>query len=112
MKSLKLSLLIFTLLIYAVTVVAVSGHGLNWPAVAISDLSALNWRSQFDADLLMHLFLLATWISWREGFGAKGYLFGFLSIFMGGMFGFPYIAYSLHQAQGDMNRFFMGVQAH
>lgn len=68
--------------------------------VALSDVLALDWRTQFDVDFLVHLFLLATWIIWREGGGLKAYVYGFLSIVMGGMFSFPYLLLATYRAQG------------
>jgi hypothetical protein len=79
----------------------VVAKGANWPAVYFGDLLSMDWRSQFNADFLIHLVLLAIWICWREGFTPKGYLFGFLSIFLGGMFGFPYLLVATYKAKGD-----------
>lgn len=111
MNNLRLFLALSTIIIYAITVYAVIYYGFNWPAVYFGDLFALNWRSQFNADFLIHLFLLATWVSWREGFTVKGHIFGFLSIFMGGMFGFPYILYATYKANGDPKGILLGIHA-
>jgi len=99
--TLRLFLLVSTVVIYAFTYSAVTAQGFNWPAVAFGDILALNWRSQFDVDLVIHLLLLATWVSWREGFSMKGHFFGFLSIVMGGMFSFPYLLHATYVAKGD-----------
>jgi hypothetical protein len=101
-------LLASTVTIYLFTYFAVSAHGINWPAVAIADILALNWRSQFDIDFVIHLLLLATWISWREGFSLKGHVFGILSIVMGGMFSFPYLIYATYSAKGDPKAVLLG----
>lgn len=111
MKMLKLYLLLSTLAIYGVTVLVGFNVGWNWPAVFFGDLGAMNWRSQFNLDFLIHLVLLATWIQWREGSTPRGFVFGFLSIVMGGMFGFPYIAFAALKAQGDPKRFLLGERA-
>jgi len=111
MKYLQVFLIISTFLIYAATVIAVTYHGFNWPAVAIQDLAALNWRSQFDTDFVIYLLLGSTWISWREGFTAKGHAFGFLNVFLGGMFGFPYLFFASIHANGDPTRILLGVYA-
>jgi hypothetical protein len=86
-------------------------HGVNWPAVFFGDLLDLDWRSQFNIDFLIHLVLLATWISWREGFTVRGFVFGFLSIFLGGMFGFPYLLHAIYKASGDPGAILLGVHA-
>ncbi|MEM7225397.1 MAG: hypothetical protein AAF495_20640 [Pseudomonadota bacterium] len=111
MSGLRIFLILSTLAIYAITLAAVAKFGFNWPAVYFGDLVRLDWRSQFNADFLIHLFLLASWIAWREGFSPKGYLFGFLSISFGGMFGFPYILFAIHQAKGDPKRMLLGKHA-
>ena len=111
MTSLRFFLMLSTLIIYAITIYAVSTKGFNWPEVYFGDLTTLDWRTQFNADFLFHLFLLATWICWREGFTLKGYIFGFLSIFMGGMFGFPYLLLATYKAKADPGKILLGVHA-
>ena len=109
MNALKIMLAISTLGIYTLTVLAIVVHGWNWPAVAINDLLALNWRSQFDFDFIIHLLLLASWVVWREGARKRAYVFGFMSIIMGGMFSFPYIIYATYQAKGKPRALLLGV---
>ena len=111
MKSFSIFLGFSTILIYTITVIASVNHGTNWPLVAVNDLTALNWRSQFDTDFLVYLFLGATWISWREGGTAKGFVLGFFSVFLGGMFSFPYLLITTYQANGDLKKILLGVHA-
>lgn len=111
MKSMKIMLLIATVGIYTLTVIAINSNGWNWPAVAINDLLALDWRTQFDFDLVIHLLLMAWWIVWREGMNAKAYAFGFLSIVMGGMFSFPYIIFAMVKAKAQPRALLLGVHA-
>ncbi|WDQ15043.1 hypothetical protein [Rhodopirellula sp. P2] len=111
MNSLRAFLFVSTVLIYVMTVLASLSQGINWPAVALDDLMAFNWRSQFDTDFLVYLLLGATWISWREGFTAKGHVFAFLSVFLGGMFSFPYLLFATYQANGEAKRFLLGIHA-
>jgi len=108
MSLLRLFLIVSAVLIFTITLVAINANGFNWPSVFFGDVLALNWRTQFNIDFLIHLILLATWIVWRERFTVKGYLFGFLSIFMGGMFGFLYILYASYKAKGDPRKLLMG----
>ena len=108
MDTLRWFLLVSTVAIYLVTALASISYGINWPAVAVQDLLALNWRSQFNTDFIIHLLLLANWISWREGYTPKGYLFGFLSVVMGGMFSFPYLLYATYLAKGDARKVLLG----
>ncbi len=111
MSLIRAFLVASTVLIYVLTVIACINHGLNWPAVAINDLLALNWRTQFNTDFIIYLIILATWISWREGLTAKGHAFGALSVVLGGMFSFPYILYATYQAKGDPKEILLGVHA-
>ena len=111
MTYLRGFLIFSTFSIYAMTVVAVSFQGFNWPAVAIQDLADLNWRSQFDTDFIIYQLLGSTWISWREGFTAKAYAFGFLNVFLAGMFGFPYLLYASLQVNEDPIQILLGVHA-
>lgn len=109
MTAIRTFLFISTVMIYVMSLIAAVSHGINWPAVAINDLLALNWRSQFNADFISYLLIVATWISWREGLTTKGYIFGFLSIFMGGMFTFPYLLYATCQAKGSPKEVLFGM---
>lgn len=109
MASLRIFLFFSTVLIFAVSIYAAVTNGVNWPAVYFGDFLYLDWRSQFNTDFLIHLLLLATWVSWREGFTTKGYVFGVLSIFMGGMFGFPYLLHATYKANGDPKAILLGV---
>lgn len=111
MNILRVFLALSTFAIYIITIIASVNNGMNWPAVAVGDLLKLDWRSQFDTDFLVHLLLLATWVIWREGANARGYVFGFLSIVMGGMFSFPYILYATFRAQGETKALLLGVHA-
>ena len=111
MAFLRFFLGVSTIAIFAITFLVVLAKGIYWPVVFFGDLVAMDWRSQFNADFLIHLLLLATWISWREGFTAKGYFFGFLSIFLGGMFGFPYILLATYKAGGDPRKMLLGIHA-
>jgi len=109
MNLLRTFLVISTVVIFAVSIHVVSTAGVNWPAVYFGDLIQLDWRSQFNTDFLLHLGLLATWIAWREGFSAKGWLFGVLSIVMGGMFSFPYLLLATYKTHGDPKALLLGV---
>lgn len=111
MFVLRTLLLVSTIAIYLFTWTAVASSGLNWPAVAVNDLLALNWRSQFNFDFVVHLLLIATWIAWREGFTPKGNIFGILSIVMGGMFSFPYLFYASYVARGKPAQIVLGMRA-
>ena len=111
MNTLRVMLAISTVGIYTFTIIAILSQGWNWPAVAINDLVSLGWRTQFDFDFIIHLLLLASWVVWREGANMKGYVFGFLSIILGGMFSFPYIIYATYKAKAQPSALLLGVHA-
>ena len=110
MATLRLFLIVSTITIYAMTLIASALHGINWPAVAVGDLLALNWRSQFNTDFIIYLLLFAAWISWREGGTARGYALGVLSVVMGGMFSFPYLLRAMYVAKGDPIEVLLGAR--
>lgn len=111
MALLRMSLILFTAIIFAVTFAAIGESGFNWPHVFLGDLFALNWRSQFNTDLVIHLGLMGAWVAWREGFGAKGFVYGAFCVIWGGMFTFPYVLLASYRAQGDPRLIFLGVNA-
>lgn len=111
MPAMHILLIVSTAIIYILTVTAIVGHGWLWPVVAVQDLAALNWRSQFNFDFIIYLILFSVWITWREGATVKGYVFGFLNIFLGGMFGFPYLLLATYRAEGDVKDILLGVNA-
>ncbi|MDD3765342.1 MAG: hypothetical protein PHP86_18765 [Nevskiales bacterium] len=111
MSMLRAFLLLATVAIFGVTFIAVEAQGYNWPAVYFGDLIAADWRSQFNTDFLIHLFLLALWIAWRHRFSGIGFVFGFFSIFWGGMFTFPYLLVETYRARGDARAILLGARA-
>lgn len=111
MFTLRFYLVFSTLIIFTITFYALVTTGINWPAVYFGDILDLSWRTQFNLDFLMHLVLLAVWIAWREGFNAKGIIFGLLSILMGGMFGFPYLLYCIIKTNGKPMYVLLGIHA-
>ena len=96
-------------LIIGITIYAISKLGFNWPSVYFGDLITHAWRSQFNTDFLIHLILLCSWIVWREDSKLNGAIYGFLSIFMGGMFGFAYLFYATFKAEGNIKALLLGA---
>ena len=108
MKLFRLFLAFSWILIIGVTINAIIQLGINWPVVYFGDLVSHAWRSQFNTDFLIHLFLLCGWIYWREESKVTGATYGFLSIFMGGMFGFAYLFFATYKAKGNMQKLLLG----
>ncbi|MGR8947669.1 MAG: hypothetical protein ACU84Q_06450 [Gammaproteobacteria bacterium] len=111
MGTLRVCLVISTIIIFGVTFVVISGHGVIWPKFFISDLLAANWRSQFNTDLVIHLALVGLWVAWREGFGVKGFVFGIFCVVWGGMFTFPYVLITTYKAKANFSDIFLGVHS-
>ncbi len=111
MTMLKPALWVFTIIIFAITFNAIGTAGYNWPRVFIGDLAAFNWRTQFNADLVIHLGLMGVWVAWREGGGFKGCVYGAFCVIWGGMFTFPYLLVAIARARGDHARLLLGVHA-
>jgi hypothetical protein len=109
MTLLRTYLFAATLFILAASIYVVIAMGINWPAVYFGDILNLDWRSHINVDFLLHLCLLAIWVAWREGFTPNGFLFGFLCIFLGATFGFPYLLIATYEAKGDPESLLMGV---
>jgi len=112
MTALKSALIAFTVIIFGVTFAAVADSGINWPHAFLSDLFALNWRSQFNTDLVIHLVLMGVWVAWREGGGLKGNIYGVFCVIWGGMFTFPYLLIAMAKSRGDMAQLFLGEHTH
>ena len=110
--KLKLFLLLSWTLIVLVTWKAISLQGINWPNVFFGDILNHPWRAQFNIDFLIHLFLFASWVTWRERSKLTGIICGFLCIFGGGLFGFLYLIFISIQSKGNLKEFFMGAHAH
>jgi hypothetical protein len=111
MNLLRAFLIAATILIFSVSTYVIVTMGINFPSVYFGDLLKLNWRSQFNTDLLISLSLLTIWIIWREGFTSKGFLFGFLSFFCGFMFSCPYLLFATYKTEGNPKHLLLGVHA-
>jgi hypothetical protein len=109
MTLLRAFLITAALLIYSVSIYVIVTMGFNFPAVYFSDMLKLDWRTQFNTDLFLCLFFI--WVAWREGFTAKGFLFGLMFTILGFMFGCPYLLFATYKANGDIKVLLLGVHA-
>lgn len=108
MTTFRLAMAASWVLIMGLTIYIVSVHGFNWPAVFFGDLLNVDWRTQFNIDFLFHLLILFSWVYWREASKLKGLIYGFLSVIMGGMFGFAYLLYASYTAKGNVKAILLG----
>lgn len=107
--ALQIVLVLFTVLIYGVTVHAGQQLGWNEGMVFITDF-AHPWRAQFNTDFSLHIVLFMGWVFWREGHIASRILCS-LGCLMGGLFTFPYMLVSLYRCKGDLRRLMLGRHA-
>lgn len=106
---LKILLVVFTVIIYVVSFIAVKKLGMDEGMVFVSDFGH-PWRAQFNTDFSLHILLVALWVFWREEhIGAK--ILCALGCFMGGLFTFPYLIVSLIRCNGDVRKLMLGRNA-
>lgn len=90
------------------TILPLSSEGLSAANdVFAADLSASNWRTQFDVDLLSHMLLAGIWVAWRQKFSLAGILLGLLCI-GGSLFTLIYVLALTLVHKGDLNKVVMG----
>jgi hypothetical protein len=107
--KLKLFLFLSWTLMVVVTWKAIDVLGVNWSSVFFGDILNHEWRAQFNIDFLIHLFLFASWVVWRERSKVTDVVCGFLCIFGGGLFGFLYLLFISFKSRGDAREFFLGM---
>jgi hypothetical protein len=111
MTLLRDFLITATLLIYSVSIYVIVTMGIDFPAVYFSDMLKLDWRTQFNTDLLIALCLFFIWVAWREGFTVKGFVFGLTFMILDFMFGCPYLLFAIYKANGDIKVLLLGIHA-
>lgn len=107
--ALKILLVVFTLIIYAVTVIAFKELGPDEGMVFVTDFNH-PWRAQFNTDFSLHILLVALWVFWREE-NIIARILCALGCFMGGLFTFPYLIISLLRCGGDVRKLMLGRHA-
>ena len=107
--KLKIYLLLSWILMVVVTWKAVSLLSIDWPSVYFGDILIHPWRTQFNIDFIIHLFLFASWVVWRERSKVMGLICGILCVFGGGLFDFLYLLFISLQSKGNAREFFMGI---
>ena len=109
MYAFRAALLISWLAVVYVTLTALGSESL---AVAIdvysNDLDAGNWRTQYCADLLVHLGLVGLWAAWRVKFSIQGVVIGLCCFLGGSLFSAAYLFALTTYHKGDMSRVVMG----
>lgn len=110
MPIIRILLLLAWLSVVAVTVVAVRSQGMDASMqVFMQDLAALDWRAQYDADLMVHIVLIGLWAAWRQKFSLQGIVTGLLCGF-GSLFSAIYVLGLTLYHKGDMTAVLLGRQ--
>ena len=111
MTLFRLVLAVVWLTVVIITVQAALSHGIGSAAEVFSaDLQAVDWRSQFTADLLAQLLLIGIWVAWRHTFSPLGIFLG-LSCVMGGLFTVIYVLVLSVYHRGNAQAILLGKQA-
>lgn len=109
MRGLRLFVLALWIAIVAVTWRAAAELGLGGGNVFFADF-AHPWRAQFDADLSLHLLVVAVWVFWRERSKLVGVACAALCA-LGGLFTFLYLLVAVARARGDARALLLGAHA-
>lgn len=104
----RVSLLVVWAIVMYFTVLAIYTDGLAMATEVFSgDMLAGNWRSQFNIDLLSHMYLVGVWVAWRQRFSGLGILLGLLCI-CGGLFSLVYVLALTFFHKGNLSMVLMG----
>ena len=109
MRSLKILLILFWIVLSGMTIYAVQTLGSEGGMVFLTDYTH-PWRAQFNTDFLLHIALFCIWVFYREESKIVGLFTALLSL-MGGLFTFLYLAFAIHRSNGDPRKFMLGVHA-
>lgn len=105
---LKILLLVQTAGVLVYTALTVGSEGWNFLAVALQNVSSLNWSGQFALDFSCYLTLSGLWIMWRGRFGAAAVMAGLLAMIFGILFFAPYLLWLIVHAKGDLKEVLVG----
>jgi hypothetical protein len=100
MNIFRIFLIASWLAVVALTVHAIGAQGMAAGDIFMGDLLIVGWRSQFNADFVVHLCLLALWVAWRERFRPAGLLLAALCILGGGVFSLAYLLVASLRCRG------------
>lgn len=108
MIGLRITLGLVWLIVLGFTVSAIGTQGLVMVTdVFAGDVAALNWRSQFNVDLIGHMLLAGLWVAWRHKFSVLGMVLGLLCI-NGVLFTALYVLVLTFVHRGNLNHVVMG----
>jgi len=110
MTRFRMVLLILLVAVVIYTIPVVMAFGLT-PLLPnfFSEIYAMTWQGQFNADFMGFLVLSALWTAWRNGFSGPGLGLSFLAFFGGIPFLTSYLLILSYQEAGDIQRILLGV---
>lgn len=109
MQGFRVFVIAIWVVLLAVSWRAVAELGLAGGNVFLTDFSH-PWRAQFNADLSLHLLLIAVWVVWREPSKLAGIACAVLCA-LGGVFTFAYLFVSILRSGGDARVVLLGRHA-
>ena len=111
MSTFRITLIVMTIVILAMTLAAVSNEGFNLLPPFLSPVFAMNWQGQFNVDFTTYLILSGIWMAWRGGFTGGSIAWGLLAPPLGILFFAPYLIYLIGATGGDPRKLLLGVHA-
>jgi hypothetical protein len=104
----KMLLLFLVLTLAVYTGMVIQKEGVNFFAVFIENMLAINWNGQFHIDFLCYLILSGLWIMWRDRFSFSSIALACCAMVIGFLFLAPYVLYLLAKENGNFKKVLTG----
>jgi hypothetical protein len=104
----KMLLLSLSLTVAVYTGMVIQKEGINFFAVFIENMLAVNWNGQFHIDFMCYLILSGLWIMWRERFSVSSIALACCAMVIGFIFLAPYVLYLLAKENGNFKKVLTG----
>ena len=101
MTTFRAYLMTVVVILGAYTAVVGANHGWDLLPIFFSDIAAMTWHGQFNADFSGFLTLSGLWLAWRHEYSPAGLALGVLGLFGGMMVLAPYLVVASYQAGDD-----------
>jgi hypothetical protein len=106
--SIKLLLIVQTLLLVVYTMYVGINEGWIFVSVAINNIKSLGWNGQFTLDFSCYLMLSAFWIAWRNKYTAQSIFIAIVAYVLGIVVFAPYLLYLLFKEEGNIKKMLVG----
>lgn len=101
MATFRTYLMAVVALLGVYTLIVGANHGWDLLRIFFSDIAAMDWHGQFNADFFGFLTLSGLWLAWRHEFSPGGLALGVLGLFGGMMVLAPYLVFASYRAGDD-----------